>query len=194
MSDPVTNPPARRWLGPAFLVSLGINLFLAGMIATSAFSHRGGPHGDRDGGPMSAMFGDMRGAKSDMTAEDRKAMRDIMVGQFRTIRPYLVEMDKARKDLAVIVGTSPYDAAKVKTGFERINAARSDVANVMSEAMIRGFGDMSDAQRQRLATVMANNAERHWRRGPKDIDGPEAGDNPPPPPPGDGPPDGPPVY
>tara|TARA_R110000868_G_scaffold13215_6_gene62042 strand:+ start:452 stop:1033 length:582 start_codon:yes stop_codon:yes gene_type:complete len=193
MSDPVTNPPARRWLGPAFLVSLGINLFLAGMIATSAYSHRGGPHGDRaGGGPMGAMFGDMRGAKSDMSEEDRKVMRDIMVGQFKTIRPYLVEMDKARKDLAAIVGTSPYDAAKVKAGFERINAARNDVANVMSEAMTRGFGDMSDAQRQRLSAVMANNAERHWRRGSKDTDGPDAGDMPPPP--GDGPPDGPPVY
>ncbi|MDO8423136.1 MAG: periplasmic heavy metal sensor [Parvibaculum sp.] len=189
MSEPVTNPPARRWLGPAFLVSLGINLFLAGMIATSAYSHRGGPHSERGGGPMSAMFGDVRGAKSDMSEEDRKVMRDIMVGQFKIIRPYLVEMDKSRKDLAAIIGASPYDAAKVKAGFERIDAARSNVANVMSEAMIKGFGEMSDEQRQRLATIMAKNAERHWRHGGKGPDeGPDGADFPPPPP------DGPPVY
>jgi hypothetical protein len=57
-------------------------------------------------------------------------------------------MDKARKDLAIIVGTSPYDAEKVKAGFDRIDAARSNVANVTSEAMIKGFGKMSDEQRQ----------------------------------------------
>ena len=190
MSDPVTQPSARRWIGPAFLVSLGINLFLAGMIATSAFSHRGGPHGS--GGPMGDMFGDMRGAKSEMSQEDRKALRDIMVGQFKTIRPYLVEMDSARKDLATIVGATPYDPAKVKAGFDRIDAARSNVANVMSNAMIEGFGEMSDAQRQHLAAVMANNAERRWRRtnkGPDDgPDGGPDGDDAPPPPPGDGPP------
>lgn len=170
MSEPITNPPARRWLGPAFLVSLGINLFLAGMIATSAYFHRGGMHGGRGGSAMSDMFGDMHGAKSDMSREDRKAMRDIMVGQFKTVRPYLVEMDNARKDLAAIVGTSPFDAEKVKAGFDRIEAARSKVANVMSEAMIKGFSNMSDAQRQRLANVMAKNAERHWRRGSKGSD------------------------
>ena len=186
MNEPVKNPSARRWLGPAFLVSLGINLFLAGMIATSAYFHRGGPHGERGGGPMSAMFGDLRSAKSDMSAEDRKVMRDLMVGQFKTIRPYLQHMDKARKDLATIVGASPYDAEKVKAAFDRIDAARSKVANVTSEAMVKGFGEMSDEQRERLASVMANNAERHWRRGKNGPDGRPDGD--------DTPPDGPPPY
>src|SRR3546814_800083 len=107
--EPSATPDKRRrWLGPAFLVSLVVNLFLVGLIVSAVVAHRSPMH---HGGPF--MFGGLRGNLSDVSKEDRAAMRKVMIGQFKTIRPQLVEMDKARKALAEVIGETPYDPDKV---------------------------------------------------------------------------------
>jgi uncharacterized membrane protein len=200
-SKPSGGKPVRRWLGPALLVSLVINLFLGGLIATAIIKHRDGP----PPGGHPSFFGAMRGDMADLSKEDRDAMRKIMVGQFKTIRPHLVEMDAARKKLAEAVGAMPYDPAKVAAVFAEIDMAQTEMGRTMRDAMIKGFGEMSDAQRQRLSAAMLKNANRPWRRKGKDgKEGKEGDDDLPPPPDGfdgpeghggpDGGPDGPPPF
>jgi len=153
-------PPAapRRWLGPAFLVSMVINLFLLGLIASALWMH----HEPRGGhGPSSFFFG---GSMSDLSKEDRTALRQMMRAQFKTIQPHLKELDQSRTDLAKVIGETPYDPTRVSAVFARIEQAQSEIGQVMREAMIKGFGEMSDAQRQRLAKAMERNAEHKWNR------------------------------
>ena len=149
----------RRWLGPAFLASLVINLFLVGLIASAIWMHREPPRSH--GGVMPFFLG---GDRSDLSKEDRSAMRQMMRGQFKTVLPYLMEMDKSRADLAKVIGETPYDPIKVGEAFARVEQAQIEIGQTMREAMIKGFGEMSDAQRQRLAKVMEENAEHRWDR------------------------------
>lgn len=164
MSDTNNTQPSRtggprRWLGPAFLASLVVNLFLVGLIASSMWMHREQPRSH--GGPMPFFLG---GDQSDMTKEDRDAMRQMMRGQFKTVLPFLTEMDGSRVDLAKAIGQTPYDPAKVSEAFARVEQAQSEIGQTMREAMVKGFGEMSDAQRQRLAKVMEKNAKHKWDR------------------------------
>ncbi len=182
MPEPSAAPDKRRrWLGPAFLVSLVINLFLVGLIVSAVVAHHSPKH---HGGPF--MFGGLRANLSDVSKEDRAAMRKVMVGQFKNIRPQLTEMNKARKALAEVIGQTPYEPAKVAEAFDRIERAQAAMASITRDAMIKGFGKMSDEQRQRLSKVMAKGAEHHWRRKRGGH-----GDGPPPPPDGPNSPDGP---
>lgn len=183
MPGPAVAPAKRRrWLGPAFLVSLVVNLFLVGLIVSSFVAHRPSMYG---GGPF--MMGGIRGDLNDMSKEDRAFMRKIMVSQFKTIRPQIDEMNETRKALAEVVGETPYDPAKVSAVFDRMDQAQAAMARSMRAAMTKGFSEMSDEQRQRMSKAMAKGAERHWRHKRND----KGGDDGPPPPP-DGP-DGPPM-
>lgn len=152
----------RRWIGPALLISLTINLFLIGMIATAMIAHRGGPRGDFRGPPPS-FFGMMKRGAADLPAGDRAAMRDIMMQQFPIIKPYFVKIDMARRELADVIGANPYNPTKVREAFAKVDVAQAEMVNATREAMIRGFGKMSEGQRARLADAMRKQADRRLR-------------------------------
>ncbi|MGV8996443.1 MAG: periplasmic heavy metal sensor [Parvibaculaceae bacterium] len=194
MSDIQTSPAApRSRTGLLLLVSLVINLFLIGVIATAMWTHRDGPDRGGHGGPLGFLFGDVNGAKSSMTDEDRAALKKMMMGSFKTIRPQLDNIDEARKALGRAIAATPYDPAKVAAAFDGIESAQMSVGGQMRAVMVKGFGEMNDAQRQRLGKIMEENAERDWRRknrgkgpdGPDGPNGPDGNDGPPPPPPGE---------
>lgn len=169
------NDGLRRWLGPALLVSLVINLFLLGLIATAIVSHRDEKRMEFRGPPQ-PFFGMMRRGAADLPPDDRAAIRDIMVQQFPIIRPYFARIDMARKDLAATIGTTPYDPQKVAEAFAKIDTAQSEMVKATREAMIRGFGKMTDEQRARLADAMRKQAERRLNSpGPGAVDGPPPG-------------------
>ena len=185
MSDAnkVSTPAPRRWLGPAFLASLVVNLFLGGLIASALWMHR--PPKFRGGGPLPFI---LSGDRAELNQEDRTAMRRMMRSQFKTVLPYLKEMDKSRTELAKVVGQTPYDPVKVRDAFTHFDQVQAEVSGIMREALVKGFGAMSDEQRERIAKVMEENAEHRWdrhkeRHGDDDDHGPD-GDGPPP----DGPP------
>tara|TARA_R110000824_G_scaffold366730_2_gene555631 strand:- start:164593 stop:165177 length:585 start_codon:yes stop_codon:yes gene_type:complete len=183
-ASPASSPTPRRWLGPALLASLVVNLFLVGLVASSIFMHRDGGGGPR-GGPLGFLFGDFHSSKSGMSKDDRAALRKMMVGQFKTVRPYLVEMDDARTALAKSLGETPFNADAVSAAFDRIETARTESGKIMRDALVSGFAKMDDVQRARFSKIMLENAEKRWskhRPGNKDGDR----DGPP-----DGPPDGP---
>lgn len=193
MSDTQATSPRSR-LGPILLVSLVVNLFLLGVIATAMWAHHhGGPDRGSHGGPMGMLFGDFDGAKSAMTPEDRAALKKMMMGQFKSMRPHLDAIDDARKELGRAIATTPYDPAKVTAAFQSMEDNRLLVGAEMRTTMVKGFGEMSDAQRQRLGKIMEENAERDWRRknhdrskdGEHDLPPPPPGDDAPPPPPGE---------
>lgn len=170
---------ARRWLGPALLISLVINLFLVGLIGASVI-HRAKMRGG-DLGPPPAFFGMMHKGFSNLPPDDRAVMRNIMLHEFPIIRPYFAKIDQARRDLAVTIGTEPFDAAKVSAAFARVDAAQAEMIQATRSAMIAGFGKMSVEQRGRFADAMRKQAERRLNNG---------GEDGPPPPPGPPPVDG----
>jgi uncharacterized membrane protein len=167
---------ARRWLGPALLTSLVINLFLLGLIA-AAVAHRPRMHGG-ELGPPPPFFGMMHKGVAGLPPDDRAAVRDMMLHEFPIIRPYFARIDQARRDLSIAIGTEPFDAAKVADAFAKVDAAQAQMIQATRAALIAGFGKMSPEQRGRIADMMRKQAERRLGNGGED--------NPPPgPPPGD---------
>ncbi len=170
----------RRWLGPALLVSLIINLFLLGMIATALIFHRP-PPGDEFGPVPSPFFRMLQKDMGGRRPDDRAVVRSIMIQQFPIIRPYIVKIEIARRDLAQAIGATPYDPAKVSAAFERVDQAQAEMIRATRDAMVQGFGKLDPAQRERLAETMRKQAERR-------ITNKGSEDGPPPPPDGEGPP------
>lgn len=155
---------ARRWIGPALLISLVINLFLMGfVVAGLLFRH---PEPMEEFGPVPPSFFRMlhRGADG-LPADDRAAMRRIMIREFPVIRPHFLKIEAARKALADVVGATPYDPAKVKEAFAMVDAAQAEMIAATHGAMIDGFGKLTPAQRERIAEMMRKQADRRMKGG-----------------------------
>ena len=162
-ASPETPTKARRWLGPALLVSLVINFALLGMIATALISHRP-PH--REFGALPPPFfgvGSHREGR-ELPNDERATIRRIMVQQFPRIRPYVVNLEAAHIEVANAVGTTPYDAARVTAAFEKMDAAMASMMQAMRGAMVEGLGKLTPEQRQRLAESMRKQSERRLNR------------------------------
>ena len=189
MSD-MTPPPAgkasRRWLGPAFLVSLAFNLFLVALIAVAFVKGPGG----REFGPPPRGHGPalMHGAFKELPEEDRQLIRRAMKEQFREIRPHIRRSQEARDELADALAAELYDEAAVRAAFDRMSAAMTAMSDAGRDAMIETFAKLTPEQRQRVAEAMRKDRERVkalWRKhgGERRGEGAEdAPDDMPPPP------------
>ncbi|HEX7777526.1 MAG TPA: periplasmic heavy metal sensor [Parvibaculum sp.] len=169
MSDTSSTPAkdsARRWIGPALLISLVINLFLVGLIG-AAMAHRPRLH-QGEFGPPQPFFGMMHKGVAGLPPDDRAAVRDMMLHEFPIIRPYFARIDQTRRDLAVTIGTEPFDAAKVAAAFAKVDAAQAEMIQATRAAMIAGFGKMSPEQRGRIAAMMRKQADRRLGNGGQD--------------------------
>lgn len=158
-----TSDRLRRWLGPALLISLAVNVFLVGLIVTTMIVHRPGEHADLRSPPHS-FFGMMKRGAADLPPGDRAAMRNIMVKQFPIIRPYFTKIDLARRDLAGAIAANPYDPEKVGAAFAKLDAVQAEMVRATRDAMIQGFGKMNDEQRARLADAMRKQTDRRLNK------------------------------
>lgn len=162
---PPSGKPPRRWLGPAFLASLTVNIFLIGLISVPLFFRP--PH-DRDFGPppRGAGPGMFHQSFKDLPEEDRKAIRMAMLGHFPEIRPHLVEMREAKAELADAVAADPYDEKAVRAAFDKMEQAMKEMGEVGRNAMMAGFSKLTPEQRQRVAEAMRKEQDQgrmRWR-------------------------------
>lgn len=169
MSDTNMTPPSgkqqRRWLGPALLASVAVNIFLVGLISVPLFFRP--PH-DRDFGPppRGAGPGMFHQSFRDLPEEDRKAIRTAMLGHFPEIRPHLIEMREAKAELADAVAADPYDEDAVRAAFDKMERAMKAMGDVGRDAMLSGFAKLTPEQRQRVAGAMRKEQDRvrlRWR-------------------------------
>lgn len=192
MTDTGTTPSAasekpRRWLGPAFLASVALNLFLLGVLSVPLFM---GPHRDfamrvPEPGSGTGMF---HSSFKDLPKEDRDAIRGTMLRHFSQIRPHLRAVQEARLGLADALAAEPYDEGAVRAAFDAMDAAMRDVGAASRDAMMAGFATLSPEQRHRVAEAMRERRQpvKTLWRDRRGGDGPEAmpgipDDMPPPP-------------
>lgn len=179
--------PQRRWLGPAFLASLAVNIFLLGLISVPLFFRPppGAGFGLPPGGVGPGMF---HRSFKDLPEADRKAIRRTMLGHFPEIRPHLLAMREAKSELADAVAADPYDEAAVRAAFDKMDLAMKQMGEVGRDAMMAGFEKLSPEQRKRVAEAMRKEERGHARRFERSGEGHGAGEMPermelPPPPP-----------
>ena len=187
ITPPAARPQQRRWLGPAFLASLAVNIFLLGLISVPLFFRPppGNGFGLPPGGAGPGMF---HQSFRNLPEADRKAIRTTMLGHFPEIRPHLLAMREAKSELADAVAADPYDEAAVRAAFDKMDRAMKQMGEVGRDAMMAGFEKLSPEQRKRVAEAMRKEERVRIRRFERSGEGRGAGEMPdrmemPPPPP-----------
>ena len=168
MSDMNTPTPdgkaPRRWLGPAFLASVVVNVFLVALISVPLFFR---PH-DRGFGPPPDSHGPamMHSALKALPEEDRQVIRRAMKEQFREIVPHIRESQAARDALTEAIAADPYDEAAVRAAFDDMSEAMTAMTEVGRDAMLDAFARLTPEQRQRVAEAMRDERRKmrtRWR-------------------------------
>lgn len=170
MNDTGTSPsPApekpRRWLGPAFLASVALNLFLLGLLSVPFFMGPRHEFAMRVPGPGGGP-GMFHSSFKDLPKEDRDAIRSTMLGHFSEIRPHLRAMQEARLGLADALEAEPYDESAVRAAFDAMDESMRQVGVIGRDAMMAGFAKLSTEQRHRVAEAMRERRDRTkmlWR-------------------------------
>ncbi len=161
----------RRWVGPALLLSLIINLFLVGTIAAALIIGPPSPPGAELGRVPAPFFKMLHKGTDGLPPGDRAAMRKIMIEQFPLIKPHLAALEMARRELADALGAPSYDTARVTAAFAKVDTVQAEISQATRDAMIQGFSRLTPEQRARVAESMRRRAERHF--GPAGPGGPE---------------------
>lgn len=148
---------ARRWitvLGAALLLSLGLNLFLGGVMAGRFF----GPH---DGADLELNPGKLRAGiervLSVLPEPDAKVMRDMFEAQRGGLRERILALQAARKAVGAALKAEPFDAAAFTVAYETMQARTQDV-----QAVVHGV--IKAAVPRLSAEGRAAIAERRWRK------------------------------
>jgi len=153
----------RRWLGPAFLASLAVNIFLLGLISVPLFFRP--PHDGEFGMPPRGVGpGMFHQSFRNLPEADRRAIRTTMLGHFPEIRPHLLAMREAKGELADAVAADPYDEAAVRAAFDKMDMAMKNMGEVGRDAMMAGFEQLSPEQRKRVAEAMRKEERGRFRR------------------------------
>lgn len=147
---------ARRWitiLGVALVVSLGLNLFLGGVIA----GHRLGPRGDFDWQltPAKLRLGMERVLRA-LPENDAKVVRGLFEAQRPDIAQRFQALQDARKAVGAALKAEHFDPAAFTAAYEAMQA-RSQELQAAVHAVIKA------AIPQLSAEGRAAIAERRWR-------------------------------
>ena len=118
----------RRWVGPALLLSLIINLFLVGTIAAALIIGPPSPPGAEPGRVPAPFFKMLHKGTDGLPPGDRAAMRKIMIEQFPLIKPHLAALEMARRELADALGAPSYDTARVTAAFAKVDTVQAEIS------------------------------------------------------------------
>lgn len=168
-ADTGSSPKQRRWLGPAFLASAALNIFLIAVIASPLVFHwRPGaaPDGFRDGAPRHGIFGALR----ELPPQDRKMLRQSMRESFREMRPFLRKAGSGRKALADAIAAEPFDGGKVRAAMAEIDAPMDKVREIGQTSFINTLEKMTPEQRKHVAKKIGEDRHRRWDRDDDDDD------------------------
>lgn len=164
---PHTVPPVRKWLGPALLVSLVINLFLVAAIAAGAIRNM-----DRGGRDHAAPMGlPHHIIARQLSGEEREKLKAVMRENRSELRPLFRDMRQARQALSEAIAADPYDPEAAKAAFAELRAGMDALATQSQDILVQAFADLSPESREKIAKAL-----RRGRPGMRGLDGdPEPG-------------------
>ena len=142
-----TNPVP--WLGICLLLSLAINAFIVGMIATKVYKGKE-PRAARLPAIIDAQVDSRRMLRS-VDKERRKELRKIERSYRDRFAPYAETLDRSRRDLAAVVRERSLDRAKLEAAFKNVQEARTGMRAVSSTMIVELIAAMTPAERQSLA-------------------------------------------
>ena len=111
--DAATRRRAPRWMWIALILSLGLNLLVAGVVASAAWHMRG----DWDGGPG----GRTSAFLNTLPPERAEALRQVLENSRKTLRPLRQESRQIRTEAARLFAAEPLDKEAIAAAQARLN-------------------------------------------------------------------------
>lgn len=144
---------SKRGLGIALIVSLGLNLFLAGMMVTGALFHKRG----------SGMAGYDRpfphwSARRALDGESRSKVDTIWREARPNLRTHIREVRKARRNIRRQLRADTLDRSALDKAFAALRTSTNSAHNAMHTLIGRIAETLNAEERRRYFR------RRHWRR------------------------------
>lgn len=165
-----------RWRGPILFVSLGLNLFLVGIMAGGWWHHYQGRHhfmqwarhgmmgeplgpmgGQQMGGPMGPpVMAAVREAVSRLPEADRKPFEDAMAAQRGQILDMQQEIRRARLKVNDAIRAEPFDAKAMEAALADVRAKVQAIQVRIHTTFIEAVSKLPTDKRRDLAESIAN--------------------------------------
>lgn len=142
-----------RWLYPALVASLAVNLAVLGSMAGAFWHHR---HGRHEGGLSSFV--------RHLPDERRAPLREFLTGEREKLKPLRDDMRKAWRESNDVLGEDPFDKDKLKAVMGRMNDAEARIRAAISDAVAETAARMTPEDRQAMKTWREHKMDRKWRR------------------------------
>ncbi len=152
----------RRTLIILLIVSGGLNLFLAGIIAASVFAYWNRP--DIGSGPRTAFR--LYRAVDDLAEPQRSRARALLKEKRPEIRARIEAIRAARRDLRRRIRDGAVAPDAVESGFRRLQQARGEAQTALHALVRRIAETLTPDQRQRFyrEAYRPRGKKRKWRR------------------------------
>ncbi len=157
----MSEPKKRNWVKYLLIVSLGLNLIVAGLMVGAKVSGHG-PH-KRVGMPGFGMRGFVQALPRDKRAELRAQFRDNR----SKMRANGKAMHKSMDTIRAVIAMQPFDAEALHTAFTNQRAQVTSVTQDAQDAFVKIIADMSDAERAEFAENLNKQQLRHREKHKK---------------------------
>ncbi len=155
MSDTVPNPRNRRLLIGALVVSLAINLFIAGFVAARWLR----PIPDRPTWPMAEIA---RGFER-LPREQREELRRLTRERRQALRETITRLRQAQAEVNRILETEPFDPRALERSLARIRTLSNDVQREVHAMLLAAAEALPPDARRSLARHHGLRRHHHRR-------------------------------
>ena len=144
---------ARRWLWPLLVVSLSLNLLIAGFALGGAWLHRHKPAGVGMK-PAGAVAGPIGRIVARLPAERLAALKDLVRQHHDVASAGAVGVVAARKEVAGALEADPFDRPKLETALKHLNDAQQSAHGNAIQAAGALIEQLSPTERRDLIREM----------------------------------------
>jgi uncharacterized membrane protein len=164
---------SRKWMIAGLVVSVVLNLALAGFVVGRMLEPRlAPPRMD----PSLAVFPALR----ELPEARREALRPIVREQFRHLRGDMRRMRHAQRSIHSTLTTEPFSEVALADALAEFRTALLASQEGSHAALVRLAQALTPEERRMLATAMRGSAPRPFRPGSGRMHGPPPAETPPP--------------
>ncbi len=178
MSDtdvkPEVPPRSSRWLFPALIASLALNLLFVGWVASGAWHKH---HYRSAGGPDFGLMGFTRQLSDDR----RKVVREQIKAARDSVRPLRQAIRTSWDEANALLTAEPFDKEKFKAAMGRVADAENQFRAAVTNTLADTAATLTADERKLLQAWREKRRPGYFKRRSKDApDGPEDDGAPPP--------------
>lgn len=157
---PEAAPRRSRWLFPALVASLALNLLFVGGVVGAKVMHK------RYGGPHGADFG-LMGFVRELPDERRKLIRDEIKKAREAMKPMRATVRDAWGEANAVLTVEPFDKQKFKAAMAKLSDAEVQFKTAVSNSLADTAEKLTPEERKQLQAWREKRRPGFFGKGPK---------------------------